>query len=78
MNATDGVILLGMVEAGLTGAAQRAADLLKQRRLGIAHEGGRLTDSAAMARHLAQRIEAHWRPFFLDRLLAFGVIEPMD
>lgn len=78
LNATDGAILLGLVEAGLAGAAQRAADLLKRRRLGIAHEGGRLTEPEALARHLARRIDAHWRPFLLDRLLAFGVIEPAD
>lgn len=78
LNATDGAILLGLVEAGLTGAADRAAGLLRRRRLGIAHEGGRLTDVPAMSRHLAQRLESHWRPFFLDRLLALGVIEPVD
>jgi hypothetical protein len=76
LNATDGAILLGLVEVGLTGAARRAADLLRQRRLGIAHEGGRLTEPAAMARHLEHRIDTHWQPFFLDRLLAFGAIEP--
>lgn len=78
LNSTDSAILLGLVEAGLAGAAQWAADLLKRRRLGIANEGGRLTEPEEIARHLARRIEVHWRPYFLDRLLAFGVIEPAD
>jgi SAM-dependent methyltransferase len=77
IGSTDGLLLMGLVAAGLDGAADWAAEEVMRRRLVIANAGGRLSEQAALAAHFVKRIDAHWRPFYLDRLLALGVIEPV-
>lgn len=73
---SDAVLLLGVVAAGIGGAAAWAAAEIERRRMVLAGEQGPIRGMPALTRHLQERIDRRWKPHYLERLVKLGVIVP--